>query len=59
MLLREEQYFTFTSEDVVRWAGASVSVNTPLIASELLLTAPLATVRICALRCRILIACDG
>jgi AraC family transcriptional regulator, ethanolamine operon transcriptional activator len=39
ILLGEEQCLTFTSADVVRWAGAHVPMNTTLIASELLPTA--------------------
>ena len=39
ILLHEDQPFTFTGHDVVRWAGVSVPIDTKLIASELLMTA--------------------
>jgi AraC family ethanolamine operon transcriptional activator len=39
LLLHEDQPFTFTGQDVVRWAGISVPNDTKLIAPELLLSA--------------------
>lgn len=36
ILLQDEQFLTLSSQDVVRWVGASLPVNTPLIAPELL-----------------------
>jgi AraC family ethanolamine operon transcriptional activator len=35
LLLQEDQPFTFTGQDVVRWAGVSVPADTKLIAPEL------------------------
>ena len=39
IMLHEDQPFTFTGQDVVRWAGVSIPKNTPLVAPELLLPA--------------------
>jgi AraC family transcriptional regulator, ethanolamine operon transcriptional activator len=39
IMLHEDQPFTFTGQDVVRWAGVSIPKDTALIAPELLLTA--------------------
>ena len=39
ILLHEDQPFTFTGEDVVRWAGVSIPKHSPLIAPEVLLQA--------------------
>lgn len=38
LMLHEDQPFTFTGQDVVRWAGISVPTNTKLISHDLLLT---------------------
>lgn len=35
ILLHEDQPFTYTGQDVVRWAGVSIPKDTPLIAPEL------------------------
>lgn len=39
ILLHEDQPFTFTGQDVVRWAGVSVPIDTRLISHDLLVTA--------------------
>lgn len=39
ILLHEDQPFTFTGQDVVRWAGVSVPMDTPLIPAELFASA--------------------
>lgn len=39
ILLQEDQPFTFTGQDVVRWAGVSVPTDTPLIPPELFASA--------------------
>jgi AraC family transcriptional regulator, ethanolamine operon transcriptional activator len=39
ILLHEDQPFTFTGQDVVRWAGVSVPKDTTLVAPELLQSA--------------------
>jgi AraC family ethanolamine operon transcriptional activator len=39
ILLHEDQPFTFTGQDVVRWAGVSVPKNSPLISAEVLMAA--------------------
>ena len=39
IMLHEDQPFTFTGQDVVRWAGVSIPKHTPLVAPELLLSA--------------------
>ncbi len=39
IVLHEDQPFTFTGQDVVRWAGVSVPKNSSLVAPEVLLAA--------------------
>jgi AraC family transcriptional regulator, ethanolamine operon transcriptional activator len=39
ILLHEDQPFTFTGHDVVRWAGVNIPANSPLVAPEVFLAA--------------------